>query len=230
MHRQILGLIVALALAGCGSPARRAEPGEALVAPPPVDAAQAARLCRIEAGASEVRIHVFRGGAAARLGHDHVLTMPALQGWVALPASPAQGVGGASFALGFRLDELVVDPPALRRNGLDEEAVAGTRANMLGDAVLQAARFPAVRIRSLATAGEGPRLAVQAEFELHGQKQAQWLPLTVRVERDGLAATGSLVLRQTDFGIKPYAILGGLLAVRDELVIDFDLRCRFSAT
>lgn len=223
MHRQILGLIVALAMGGCGSPERLAPSGEALVLPVPADAV---RVCHVDPAASSVRIHVFRGGAAARMGHDHVVTVPALQGWVALPE---QGLAGARFALGFRLDGMEVDPPALRGNGLDDEAVAGTRANMLGEAVLQAANFPLVRIRSLATVGEGPRLAAQAEFDLHGQTRAQWLPLEVRPVSQGLSAKGSLVLRQTDFGIKPYSILGGLLAVRDELVVDFDLRCRISA-
>jgi hypothetical protein len=32
-----------------------------------------------------------------------------------------------------------------------------------------------------------------------------------------------MVLRQSDFGIKPYTVLGGLLAVDDEVVIEFHL-------
>jgi hypothetical protein len=38
-----------------------------------------------------------------------------------------------------------------------------------------------------------------------------------------LCLAGSLVIKQTDFGIRPYTALGGLLGVQDTLVLDFRL-------
>jgi hypothetical protein len=57
-------------------------------------------------------------------------------------------------------------------------------------------------------------------IELHGRVRRQWL--VVHLDAEGLAR-GEAVLRQSDFGLTPFSILGGLLAVRDELLVDFSL-------
>jgi hypothetical protein len=59
--------------------------------------------------------------------------------------------------------------------------------------------------------------------ELHGQRRELWVPLTVRGLPATLTAEGALVLSQSDFGIQPYAVLGGLLAVQDQLMVEFKL-------
>lgn len=188
------------------------------------------RLIDIDAERSSLRIHVFRAGGLAALGHNHVLSAPRLHGLVALPA---QGSAGARFALALRLDELSLDEPAQRAalgaefaSRPDAEAIAATRANMLGEAGLQAARFPWLRLRSLQVAGALPKLALQVEIELHGQRRAQWLPAHVELRADGLSARGAFVLRQSDFGLQPFSVLGGLLTVQDELLVEFELTGR----
>ena len=105
----------------------------------------------IDAARSALRIHVFRAGRAANLGHNHVLAVPALQGLLWLPA---QGTREARFELAFRLDQLLIDPPELRAalgpawaSPMSPEAIAATRTNMLGAGNLQADTYPWVRIR-----------------------------------------------------------------------------------
>ena len=224
----LLSLVVGLAACGTAElappPPIAGIPGAASsAAPRPEDG----RVYKIDANDSAVRIFVFRGGAASRLGHNHVLTVPDLSGFVQLPG---QETDKAHFELAFRLDRMVVDSAALRHSlgpafatEVSPEAAAGTRTNMLGEAGLQAGRFPELRIRSLQLTGEGPRLAAQIQVALHGQSRDLWLPLEVDVSDSALRARGAMVIRQSDFGIKPFSVLGGLLAVRDELVIDFDL-------
>lgn len=163
---------------------------------------------------SELRILVFRGGSAARLGHNHVLRAAGLRvDWAA-----------AGPVLSFRLDALEIDPPALRErlgpayaSVVDDEARAGTRANLLK--ALDAAAHPAVVVRTLQQLGEGPRRAVEAEITLHGVTRRQWFV----VEVAGRRARGEVVVRQSEFGIQPFAVLGGLLAVQDALVVQFEL-------
>jgi hypothetical protein len=41
-----------------------------------------------------------------------------------------------------------------------------------------------------------------------------------------LRTAGRLPLRHADLGLQPFSVLGGLLAVREELVLDFDLHWR----
>jgi hypothetical protein len=148
-----------------------------------------------------LRVLVFRGGTAARLGHNHVLRAGDLR--VAWPA--------AGPVLSFRLDALAIDPPALRArlgpafaSAVDDEARAGTRANLLK--ALDAAAYPEVVVRTLQQVGEG----VQRRL---------WFA----VEVEGRRAHGQLVIRQSDFGLQPFTVLGGLLAVQDALVVQFEL-------
>ena len=161
-----------------------------------------------------LRILVFRGGTAARLGHNHVLQAGDLR--VDWPA--------AGPVLRFRLDALAVDPPALRArlgaafsSAVDDDARAGTRANLLK--ALDAAAHPEVVVRTLLQVGEGGQRAVEAEITLHGVTRRQWFAVDVA----GTRARGQVVIRQSDFGVQPFTVLGGLLAVQDALVVQFEL-------
>ncbi|MBB4842025.1 hypothetical protein HNP55_000520 [Paucibacter oligotrophus] len=238
-------LLALLSLAACSSPAPRPPVAEAREADPvsvlnkryaELKAGQAgSHLYRLDAAASHLHIHVFRAGRAAGLGHNHVLSAPRLQGRIWLPAAALQGgaqalaPGQAEFLL--RLDELQLDEPALRAalgpgwaSTLSAEAVAATRANML--AGLQAQAYPWVRLRALRLVGEAPKLALEVEIELHGQSRRQWLAVEAGLEPDRLRLRGALVLRQTDFGLQPFSVGAGLLAVADELLLAFDLLAR----
>jgi hypothetical protein len=190
-------------------------------------AASGGRMYRLDPQASAVRIHAFRAGRAAKLGHNHVLSAPRFTGYFHLP--PA-GPPGARFDLEFRLDALVLDNPEQRAAlgaafaaPLSPEAIASTREHMLGKDNLQAEQYPTVRIRSLQITGEAPKFAARIEVEMHGRKQQQWVPLNVEGLPDRLVVTGALVLRQTDFGVQPYSVLGGMIAIQDEVIVEFKL-------
>lgn len=193
------GLLLGLAaLAGCAA------------APPAVLPA----VLPAQAGGDELLVLVFRGGRAARLGHNHVLKAGDLR--VDWPA--------AGPVLRFRLDALVVDPPAQRarlgpafESPVDDAARAGTRANLLQ--ALDASAHPEVVVRTLQQVGEGGPRAVEAEISLHGVTRRQWFAVQVASGR----AQGQVVLRQSDFGLQPFTVLGGLLAVQDALVVQFAL-------
>jgi hypothetical protein len=188
------------------------------------------KVFALEPATSSVRIYVFRDGRAARLGHNHVLSAPHFTGFFLLPTT---GTADARFDLEFRLDELEIDNPDHRAglgtafaSVLTSDAIAGTREHMLGDSNMQADRFPRVRIHCLRITGESPRYAAQVAVEMHGVTRDQWIPLTVTGLPERLTVSGAFVLRQTDFGIHPYSVVGGLLAVKDEVVIDFALTGR----
>ncbi len=185
------------------------------------------KVFKLDPKLSSVRIYAFRAGRAAKVGHNHVLSAPQFTGFFHLPAS---GTADARFDLEFRLDQLEIDNPEYRAtlgrafaSVLSAEAIEGTRDHMLGADNLQADRFPLVRVHSLAIAGEAPKFAARVQVEMHGQKREIWVPLDVQGLPDRLAVSGSFVLRQTDFGAQPYSVLGGLIAVQDEVVIEFKL-------
>lgn len=185
------------------------------------------RLYRIDPRTSTVRIYVYRGGKLTKLGHNHVLSAPRFTGYAHLPDNRANT---ARFDLEFRLDELEIDAPAIRSTlgeayaaTMRPEDIEGTRKHMLSDDNMQASRYPFVRLGSAHIVGEPPRLAAGIVIEMHGQQHEMQIPLDVAIQTDLLTAAGSFVLRQSDFGIKPYSIAGGLLAVQDEVVVEFRL-------
>ena len=242
-------LAAALSLAGCGSapiaavpPAGVASDASATPGTPAPSSCPAwlaaqqrgeGRLYRIDAAGSQVRIHVFRAGRLAKAGHNHVLGVERLQGQVFLPAD---GIAGAGVELGFRLDDVGIDKPEWRA-GLGPEFastptasdVAGTRTNMLR--AVDGERFPTIWMRSTAVAGAFPVLAIKLAVQWHGQVREIDVP--VRVARPAgdaaLRAQGALVLRQSEFGITPFSVLGGLLAIQDELTVDVDVAARAAA-
>lgn len=224
-----------LALAACQAPAPQGSvAADAAPAPVDLDAVYAQRrgdgatVWRVEPAASDIRIYVFRGGRAARLGHNHVLSAPDFDGYVSLDGEAA---GSARFDLRFTFDNLAIDDPDLREatggsfaGARSESDIAGTRRNMLGERVLDAARHPDLRIRSLAVEGDWPMLIARIAVDWHGLSREDEVLLQVDRDDDTLRARGALVLRQSQFDVTPLSILGGVIAVQDPVGVRFDLR------
>jgi polyisoprenoid-binding protein YceI len=209
-----------LLLAACSQP----------LAPPPVPspapspdgyraaAASGAAVYKVDPDASLIAVTVRRAGLMARLGHDHVVASHTLTGYA------APGLGRAD--LSFRVDQLTVDEPQLLREaGIDTqrspEAVEGTRKNMLGP-VLDAQNYPVVGLHAERSADGRLRVAVT----LHGVTRWLDLPAAVKVEAAQVTASGTAHLKQTDFGITPFSVGGGLLAVDDGLEVRYHIVAR----
>lgn len=178
------------------------------------------QVLRIDPARSIVVIEVRRAGVLAGFGHDHVVASRDLRGYVDAEAGRAD--------LHVPLEKLTVDEPSLRAEaGLDtrpsQDAIEGTRRNML-EKVLDAGRFPHVLIRATRTAADPARLNV--DLTLHGDTRRFDLPARIDATPDGIAVSGRLTFKQTDFGMTPYSVLGGALRVQNEL----ELRFRIVAT
>lgn len=217
--RPLLALTLAALLASCAR--QPVEPASATArADFPAafyeDARKAGKaVYRVDPAQSLVVIEVRRGGSLARLGHDHVVSARNLEGFVAPDAGRAD--------LRVALDGLAVDEPELRKAaGLEtqpsESDIAGTRANML-EKVLETGKFPDALIR---VAREGDALGVI--LTLHGVTRALRAPASVRVEGGLVEVSGRLEFNQTDFGITPFSVLGGAVAVQDRLALSFSVR------
>jgi len=233
----LLGIAAAIALVGCTAVA----PRSAADAPSTAQSGHQAdlktvysdleraggKVFALDPHSSVVRMYAFRGGRAAKLAHNHVLSAPRFTGFFYLPSG---GTSESRFDLEFRLDQLEIDDPAHRAalgsafaSKLSPADVEGSRKHMLGEENLQAGRFPFVRIHSLKISGDGTKFAAKVQVELHGQRREMWVPLNVEGLPGNLSVTGAMVLRQTDFGAQPYTVLNGLIAVQDEVVIEFKL-------
>ncbi len=183
---------------------------------------------QLEPSRSDIRIYAFRAGPGARFGHNHVLAVPHFSG---LAWAPAKGMRGASADLGFRLSDVQVDSPALRAETgggfatpLDADAIRGTQEHLLSAQGFDAASHPWIEASATIETGEAPLAIVDFALTLHGETHHQRVALRFEADDRHVEASGTLAFRQGDYGIKPYAVMGGLLAVDDLVAVEFHLR------
>jgi polyisoprenoid-binding protein YceI len=214
-----------LVLAACQT---LSPPEETAVLPVPVDIgvtlpADAPRFM-VDPEASEIRLLVYRTGPLARFGHNHVTT-----GRVRGEIRAGVGAVASGFRLEVPVESFVVDPPAARveegdefATEVSEQARQGTRENMLGKDVLDAASHPLIQIDSLALVGPRWNPTVLARVTLHGATRDVRFPAAVIQQEDLLTVVANLRVRQSDFGVTPFTTLGAGLQVRD--IIDIRIR------
>lgn len=180
---------------------------------------------------SMLTILVFRGGTLASAGHNHVIAAHSLGGTIYVPPD----LSGVSFEVHVPLAAMTVDEAALRAAQMSEDfppdvsdsAKEGTRRNMLGAALLNAADYPELILRSLELA---PGVAGLAQVRVQAEVRAAQhiLSVPVRYERSDstLIVSGDLPLRQTSLGLTPFSAMLGALQVQDEMRVRFRIVAR----
>ena len=174
---------------------------------------------RLDPARSFAVIVVRRGGSLAQFGHDHVVASHDVAGYIAPDQVRAD--------LYVPLDALVVDEPALRSEiGLDTQPspadIAGTRSNML-EKVLETDRYPFALIAVKSGAATGSVQPLQVAVSLHGVTRSVDVPVQYRSAADEVTVSGAFAIDQSQFGIVPFTVLGGAIAVQDRLNVTFTL-------
>jgi len=182
----------------------------------------AGRYFTVDEAASELRVVVFPAGALARLGHAHVVGGQVISGRIAL-ADPWQA---SAFRLTVDAEGLEVDRPEWRRDeefqrDLSDSVIDGTRENMRSQAVLDVARHPLIEIESLGLRGPSWQPDLDLRIRLRGVTRELTVPITLTVADNRITASGKLSLAQSDFGLEPFSVAGGQLAVADRIEIRF---------
>ena len=164
---------------------------------------------------ASLQVRTYREGVAAKAGHDLIIDVARWDATVEVAGEPA----------GWTI-ELNADPRSLEiREGLrgvkpltDKDRVE-IRKNIdekiLGSHPIQ------FRSSGVRPADDGGRLTVEGALSMAGSTR----PLTahLRVENGG-AISGTIPVRQSDWGIKPYRGLMGALKVRDDVEVAIDVR------
>jgi hypothetical protein len=238
--RLLPGALLLALLAGCPAPPRAPPAGGVAPAPP---APHVGATYDLVGSDSLLVILVYRGGALASAGHNHVIASHELSGTVYVPTDPLR----TSFELHIPVATLTVDEPALRARQnpsefppeVPDSAREGTRRNMLGEALLDAAHSPEILLSSVGLAAGGPAAGdntteaggVLAHVQSIVRGQVHTFDVPVRYQRSAqqLTATGEFALRQTQLGLAPFSALLGALQVQDEMHVSFRLVARASA-
>ncbi|MGH8736096.1 MAG: YceI family protein [Burkholderiales bacterium] len=212
----LLLLVACQALPPAGNSAVLAKPVAAETSLP-----IAAPRFAVDASESEIRLLVYRAGPLARFGHNHVVTGP-VSGEIRAGESAAE----SGFRLDVKVASLNVDQASARGEEGSEfaaevspQARQGTRANMLGEEVLDAQRYPEIRIVSVALSGPRWNPTVVARTTLRGVTRDLRFSAAVIEDVRRLTIVASFTIRQSDFGITPFVALGGGLRVRDAIEI-----------
>lgn len=184
----------------------------------------------IDPAQSEIRILVYRDGPMQRLGHNHVITVrPA--GDVFLGDDPTAAV----VSLHFRVADMEVDRAEARAaEGADfvvqpdAAAIDGTRGNMLGEKLLDTAQFPEIRVDARVVSGTEPGYELAANVTIRGATWPITIPVTVERGGERLTATGEFTVTHAQLGLTPFSVMGGMLAVRDELRVRATIAAHFA--
>jgi len=160
----------------------------------------------IDAERSAIMIQVDKTGWLSSFGDRHVVRAPIAHGSINGSSRPA-----VEFLV--ESNTLTVLDPNLSIDGRRE-----VQQRMLGPAVLDADRFPAIAFRSTAiSAVDAKHWKVTGDLTLHGVTR----PITGDVSMEDGRYQGLASVKQRDFGIEPIAVAGGLVKVKDDVKITF---------
>jgi hypothetical protein len=162
----------------------------------------------IDAERSTLTVFAYKAGLFSAFADDHVIRAPIASGSLSPDAPLAVEISVRSANL------TVLDPklPADKR--------AEVQARMLGPEVLDSGRYPDITFTSTAIEPAGAdRWTVTGRLTIRGQTR----PTTFSVVRREGRYRGTAALKQRDFGIQPISIFGGMVKVKDEVKVEFDI-------
>lgn len=177
---------------------------------------------RIIPARSKLTIKVFRSGALAKLGHNHVIISHELDGFVYL----ADDMGKARADLFVPVASIVVDDVAERTAAGSDfttqptaSDIEGTRANMLGPKLLDAQQWPFVLVH-VAPMHVGTD-STQLQLSITVRDQTATVAVDARWQRIGkeLAIESAFKIDHATLGLTPFSALGGALRVADQIDI-----------
>ena len=225
----LLASAACVALAACAP--RRPEapaPGPATQAPRATVPA-GAREYAVDPDASVVTMLVRRAGKLSGFGHVHVVTSADESGRVWFGTTPDL----SGFEVRVPVDAFVVDDPAARAAAgpefaakVPDDARAGTRRNMLGADVLDAARYPEIVVSSVGPLADTAPPQLRVRFLVRGSELESEVPVTARIDANAVSVQGSFSVLQSELGIKPFSIAGGAIAVADQVEVRFEIVAR----
>ncbi len=164
-----------------------------------------AQAADVDAGHSSITVKVEKSGLFSAFAHNHTIQAPIASGNLDTEKRTA--------TLTFNAKEMkVLD------EGVKESERADIDQTMKSDKVLDVQRFPEIRFGSTSiTPQGGGRYQVRGDLTLHGTTRPVEFPITFSKDR----YTGSVKLKQTDFGIAPVSIAGGTVKVKDVIEVVF---------
>jgi hypothetical protein len=175
---------------------------------------------RIVSTRSSLTLKVYRSGALASLGHNHVIESRDIDGFVYL----ADDLGRARADLFVPVAGFTIDDATARNTAGPDFAtqpsasdIEGTRANMLGPKLLDAQTWPfiVVHVAPLHVGAD----STQVQLSIRTLDHVATVPVDVHWGRNGneLAIGAQFSISHATLGLEPFSTLGGALRVADQI-------------
>jgi polyisoprenoid-binding protein YceI len=162
----------------------------------------------IDTQRSTITIHVGKAGLLSAAAHEHWVNAPIASGVI-------DDTGAARVEFKVQTAKMTVRPDPKIDAKMDEQIQKDMETM-----TLDTARYPEIAFRSTGVVKVAQGLfKVDGVLTLHGAAK----PVSLIVKRDGESYTGHTVIRQTDFGIKPISLGGGMIKIKDPVDIDFQI-------
>jgi polyisoprenoid-binding protein YceI len=156
-------------------------------------------------------VRTKKAGAASKAGHNLLIEVTDWDATLELVADPGQ----SKIELSANSGSLKVLEGSGGAMTLEDEHKASIQQT-IDDEILKRAPIE-FRSTSIEPSTDGTTYAVTGELELAGRREPVSFELTVG---DDGTLTGSAVVKQTRWGIKPYSALFGTLKVVDEVTVE----------
>ncbi len=171
------------------------------------------------------RVQAFSVGVLSAFGHSPVIAIRDFEGETQFVAN---GTTLTDAALQVKVHaaslEVVDDISEKDRREIQRQ---------MFDEVLDVNQYPEISYvcSQISVSGNSnPYMAtLNGELTLHGNRRLLPISARVSVQNDSLRASGEFRLRQSDFGIAPVKVAGGVIKLKDELKFAFDIVARKEA-
>jgi polyisoprenoid-binding protein YceI len=168
-------------------------------------------------------VRAFAGGPLSAVGHNPTFAVRDFRGDVEFDqAEPA----GSSLHLVIAAASLALTDSTSEKDRREIE-------RLMQEQVLESARFPEITYDcppSGVTAIGPMQLTLAGDLTLRGVARPQIVSARVYLTGTALRGQGEGTIRQGEFGIRPVTVAGGMLRVKDEITLAFDIVARAVAS
>lgn len=175
----------------------------------------------IDRSGSSFTVQAFATGVLSAFGHNPTIAIGDYDGVI---QSPSETFEQASMRLTLRTNamEVLDDMKKDDLKKLEQE---------MYENILEVSRYPTAEYDSKQITAQRlsdglVHVAVLGELSFHGVRRAQSFDARVTNMGGLLRISGDFTLRQSDYGIKPYTVAGGVLRLKDEIKFKFELVAR----
>jgi polyisoprenoid-binding protein YceI len=162
----------------------------------------------IDTAHSTLTVLVYKSGLFSALADNHVISVPISHGSISHDTPLSIEVFVRSADLRVRDPDLAADRQA------------EVQARMLGPEVLDVATFPEIAfVSTTVEPSSRDRWTVRGRLTIHGHVRSIIFP----VARVNGTYRGEVDIKQRDFGIEPIKVAGGVVRVKDELKVQFEI-------